>query len=94
MSEATERPTGRPCEDCGALVVEGPEPLAPANDNAGTMHTGVLMVRSEWCTAPNCPSNHALAGLHRVGVNRYVCTVCRDVLTGPMSSILDHQRAH
>ena len=49
---------------------------------------------SEWCTNPGCPSNHALTGLRRVGVNDYTCTECGEALRTPMSVVLAHRRTH
>ncbi len=55
---------------------------------------GETEMGSEWCPNLECPSNHVLKGLTRVGVNHYVCTVCAASLTGPMSSVFSHRRTH
>ena len=94
MPEAVERATDRPCEDCGAQVIAGQEPIDPAFEDPDVVATGVTMVGSEWCTNLDCPSNHRPRGLHRVGVNRYICDVCNEVLAGRMSAILAHRRTH
>lgn len=94
MSDAVERPTGRPCEDCSGLVVVGLEPIDPALEDPEVVASGVTTVGSEWCTNLDCPSNHALRGLHRVGVNIYVCKVCREELRGPITFIVGHRAAH
>lgn len=93
MSEVAERPTDRPCEDCGALVVAGLEPIDPGLEDPEVVTTGVTMVGSEWCTNLDCPSNQ-LSGLKRVGVSRYICKVCGEELTGPTSAIFAHRRTH
>jgi len=94
MSEAAERPMDRPCEDCGAFGVAGLEPIDPALEDPDVVATGVTMVGSEWCTNLDCPSNHAVRGLKRVGVSRYICKVCGEELTGPTSAIFAHRRTH
>jgi hypothetical protein len=95
MTEAPDhRATDRPCEDCGAPVVEGREPIDLANEDPDVVATGATTVGSEWCTNLDCPSNNRPRGLRRVGVNRYTCKVCSEVLTGRMSVILDHRRTH
>lgn len=94
MSAAEERPTGRPCEDCGGLVVAGLEPIDPAVEDPEVVASGATSVGSEWCTNLGCPSNHVLRGLHRVGVNIYVCKVCREELRGRISVVLAHRGSH
>ena len=95
LVRSLERSTVRPCEDCGGLVVEGLEPVDPADEvgDVVVVH-GLAMVGSDWCTNLDCPSNHAVRGLHRVGVNQYACKTCSESLTGPVMSILAHLRAH
>lgn len=94
MSAAAERPTGRPCEDCGGLVVAGLEPIDPALEDPEVVASGISSVGSEWCTNLDCPSNHALRGLHRVGDSIYLCNVCHEELRGPVSVVLAHRRSH
>lgn len=94
MTEAPERATDRPCEDCGGPVVEGREPIDPAHEDPDVVAIGATTVGSEWCANLDCPSNHRPRGLHRVGVNQYVGKVCSEVLTGRMSAILDHRETH
>lgn len=93
MTEAVGRVTDRPCEDCGAVVLVGQEPIDPAFEDPDVVATGVRTMGSEWCTNLDCPSNYRPRGLHRVGVSRYICEVCGEVLTGPISAILAHRRA-
>jgi len=87
-----ERQTDRPCEDCGAVVLTGQEPVT-----AGAEHepvaAGKRTVGSEWCTNLDCPSNH-LRGLWRVGVNDYVCEQCGAALRTPMEQVFAHRRTH
>lgn len=73
------------CEDCGSQVVSGLEPFDDEADAGG---------RSEWCTNLECSSNHVLRGLHRLGVNEYLCLECNEVLRTPMSQVFAHLRAH
>ncbi len=47
---------------------------------------GPREVPVHWCPNLDCPSNHALRGLVRVGVNLYVCEVCGEQLSGPFST--------
>lgn len=67
---AESRPTGRPCEDCGAVVVIGLEPFGPGDDPE-LESEGLTEVGSQWCTNLDCPSNR-LRDLLRVGINDYV----------------------
>ena len=76
------------------MVVVGLEPIDPALEDPEVVASGVTTVGSEWCTNLDCPSNHALRGLHRVGVNIYVCKVCREELRGPITVIVGHRAAH
>lgn len=93
MSRAEFLPIGRPCEDCGAVVVSGLERIAPgAEPELDAL--GVIEVGSEWCTNLDCPSNHVQRGLKRVGVNEYVCTNCGETLRTPMSAVFAHRRKH
>lgn len=104
MTDAAATVTDRPCEDCGEVVVAGLEPIDPTLSDryevatgvtvVGSDHVDILVQQVEWCTNLDCPSNHLPPGLHRVGVNRYVCNVCGDVLTGPIGTILAHRRTH
>jgi hypothetical protein len=87
------QPTDRPCEDCGAVVVAGLEPLT-ASDDPELTATGVSAVGSEWCTNLDCRSNHAVPGLWRIGVNDYTCKVCGEALRTPMSEVVAHRRTH
>lgn len=91
---APRYPAGlQPCEECGTTLESGIEPNSPRDDleawQAGETEVGV-----DWCPNLGCPSNHVLRDLARVGVNRYVCTVCGAVLTGPMSQVFDHRQTH
>jgi hypothetical protein len=94
MTAGDERPTGLPCEDCGGLVVAGLEPIDPAHEDPDVVAWGISSVGSEWCTNLDCPSNHAIRGLHRVGVSSYVCKVCGEELSGPVSTVFAHRRSH
>jgi hypothetical protein len=89
-----ERQSSRPCEDCRGLVVVGMEPAEPEDHGGSRVVDGVPMNECDWCTNLDCPSNHALRGLHRVGVNQYVCSGCDRTLTGTMMSIFAHRRTH
>ena len=93
MLDSDEFPIERPCEDCGGLVVFGLEPFAPGDDPE-LESEGLTAARSEWCTNLDCPSNHVLKRLTRVGVNDYVCTVCREALRTPMSAVRAHRATH
>lgn len=93
VAPTDEQPTDRPCEDCGGVVVAGLEPITGTGD-PDVIATGVFVVGSEWCTILDCPSNHAVAGLRRVGVNGYTCEVCGKALRTPMSEVFAHRRTH
>ena len=93
MPNPDERATGRPCEDCGGLVVAGQEPVT-AEDEPELVAKGIFTVGSEWCTNLECPSNYGLRGLHRVGVNDYLCLDCSMALSTPISVVVAHRRAH
>lgn len=83
------------CEDCGAPVLAGLEPADPLDQESVVATVGgVPMVGSEWCTNLDCPSNTCIPGLRRIGINRWICTTCQGVLTGPMSEIFAHLRTH
>lgn len=83
----------QPCDECGTILEVGPEPNSP-QDDLEAWEAGEAEIRVEWCPNLDCPSNHVLPGLTRVGVNGYVCAVCGKVLTGPMSQIFAHRRTH
>lgn len=87
-----------PCPDCGSLVVSGLEPLDGDDGDDGDIQARQLVEhryeRSEWCTDLECPSNHTVAGMQRVGVNDYTCSACGDRLHAPMSRVLSHRRRH
>lgn len=70
------------------------EPIDPVLEDPEVVASGVTAVGSEWCTNLGCPSNHALPGLQRVGVNHYLCNVCHEDLRGPISAVLAHRRMH
>lgn len=55
---------------------------------------GLTAAASDWCTNLDCPSNHVLRGLTRVGVNDYICTVCGEALRTPMSAVRAHRATH
>ena len=55
---------------------------------------GASVIGSEWCTNTACPSNHAVPGLWRVGVNDYTCKVCGVRLRTPMDEVVAHRRMH
>jgi hypothetical protein len=93
VSHADQQPTGRPCEDCGAVVIYGREPIAPG-DEPELDAAGVSVVGSEWCTNLDFPSNHVQRGLRRVGLNDYICTVCGEALRTPMSAVIAHRSMH
>ena len=88
-----ERPTDRPCEDCGGLVISGLEPVAPGDDPELEAE-GLTAAESDWCTNLDCPSNYALKSLTRVGVNDYICRVCGEALRTPMSAVRAHTATH
>ena len=92
MLDSIETPIDRTCEDCGGLVVSAPEPFAPGDDPELEAE-GQTAAVSEWCTNLDCPSNHALKGLTRAGVNDYICTVCGEALRTPMSAVRAHRNA-
>lgn len=91
--DSDDLPLDMPCEDCGGLVVSGLEPLA-GDDDPELDAEGLPAVRSEWCTNLDCPSNHVLKGLTRVGVNDYICMVCGEALRTPMSAVRAHRATH
>ena len=93
MSKGLDRRTGRPCEDCGTELVAGPEPFDLAGEDPDVVASGET-VYSDWCPNLDCLSNHVIPGLTRVGVRRYVCSVCSLELTGPISQIFAHRRTH
>ena len=93
VAPTDDQPPDRPCEDCGGVVVAGLEPIADTDDLELTA-TGVSVVGSEWCTNLDCPSNHAVTGLWRVGVNDYTCKACGEALRTPMSEVFAHRRTH
>lgn len=55
---------------------------------------GAREVAVDWCPNLDCPSNHALPGLVRVGVNLYVFEVCGEDLSGPFSAYGGHRNLH
>ncbi len=75
------------------MVVAGLVPITAADDPE-LAATGVSVVGSEWCTNLDCPSNHAVRGLWRLGVNDYTCNVCGEALRTPMSEVFAHRRTH
>lgn len=93
MLPADTKPTSTPCEDCGGLVVSGIEPISP-EDEPELVAAGETSVGSEWCTNLECPSNHVLPGLWRLGVNTYRCTDCGQDLTTPIGAVFAHRRTH
>jgi hypothetical protein len=93
VRESDEISMDLPCEDCGGLVVSGLEPFAPSDDPTLEAE-GLTAARSEWCTNLDCPSNHVLRGLTRVGVNDYICTVCGEALRTPISAVRAHGATH
>jgi hypothetical protein len=78
------------CEDCGGHVIVGLEPVSPGEDD---LEPGQTQQRVDFCTNPDCSSNH-LRGLNRVGVNHYICTVCRAELSGPIQTVFGHRQTH
>ena len=88
MSEVG-RPTGRACEDCGANLVTG----AVATDDPEVLASGETAY-ADWCPNLDCESNRVIPRLTRVGVRRYICSVCGQELTDPMSLVLAHRRTH
>lgn len=88
MSPETTSPL---CQDCGTWVVVDLEPIEEIGPDGSVT---VEEAYSEWCPNPGCPSNHALRGLERVGVNAYVCKECGAHLVTPMSGVFEHIRAH
>jgi hypothetical protein len=88
-----EQPTDRPCEDCGGSVVVGQEPVT-ADAEPELTAAGVWTVGSDWCANLDCPSNHVLSGLVRVGVNDYVCEACGESLRTPVDGVFAHRRSH
>jgi hypothetical protein len=92
MVNGRVQPTA-PCEDCGGMVIVGPEPLGH-DDNWDGLLSGQTEQLVDFCTNLDCPSNHALRGLTRVEVNRYICIACGVELKGPMSSVFAHRRTH
>ena len=90
---ADEQPTGQPCEACGSVVVTGQEPITAASEPE-LAASGVWVTGSEWCTNLDCPSNHVLLGLIRVGVNHYICAVCDEALRTPIDLVFAHRRMH
>jgi hypothetical protein len=93
VSDAEEHPTDRPCEDCGGVVVVGQEPITAASEPE-LAAAGVWVTGSEWCSNLDCPSNHVLPGLTRVGVNDYICEVCNEALRTPIGLVFAHRRTH
>ena len=49
---------------------------------------------ADWCPNLDCVSNRVIPGLTRVGVSRYMCSVCRRELAGPISQVFAHRRTH
>lgn len=77
-----------PCEDCGSQLISGLEPFEQDEGASASCE------RSEWCTNLDCPSNYVIDGLHRVGVNHYLCLECAEMLRTPMSEVFAHLRSH
>ena len=88
-----EQSTDRPCEECGGVVIVGLEPHT-ADSDSELAATGATTIGSDWCTNVACPSNHAVPGVWRTGVNDYSCKVCGMKLTTPMRDVLAHRRTH
>lgn len=73
-------------------MVVGQEPVT-AEEEPELVSDGIWTAGSEWCTNLECPSNH-LKGLHRVGVNDYVCLDCAETLRTPIGQVFAHRRDH
>ncbi|WP_191280870.1 hypothetical protein [Nocardioides flavus (ex Wang et al. 2016)] len=93
MARSLHQPADRPCEDCGGVVIAGLEPVTAVDDPELTA-AGHFEVGSQWCTNMDCPSNHVVPGVTRVGVNDYTCQVCGEALRTPMSNVYAHRREH
>ena len=93
MSGGLDRRTGHSCEDCGTELVAGPVPTDLAAEDPDVLASGET-VYSDWCPNLDCLSNHVIPGLTRVGVRRYICSVCSMELTGPTSQIFAHRRTN
>ncbi len=93
MAPAAEelRAVERPCEECGGRVVAG---LEPFGRDLGEQSTGPSSEWSEWCTTPSCPSNFAVRGFQRVGVNDHLCLTCQAHVQTPFPEVVEHRRAH
>jgi hypothetical protein len=91
VTEIQDQRTGRPCEDCGTELVVGPLPTEVALEGPHVAASGEPEY-ADWCPNLGCLSNHVLPGLARIGVRRYVCTVCQLELSGPTSQIFAHRR--
>ncbi len=63
-------------------LVSGLEPFAPGDDPVLEAE-GLTAAGSEWCTNLECPTNHVLRSLIRVGVNDSACKVCFAALRTP-----------
>ncbi|GHJ60469.1 hypothetical protein NOK12_29870 [Nocardioides sp. OK12] len=96
VEEEDRRVEARPCEACGSQVVSGLEPVGPERYDSDGLPTdeGGCFDRVEWCTNLDCPSNRCLEGLHRVGVNDYVCLECGETLRTPTAGVFAHRRRH
>jgi len=57
------------------VVIAGLEPVTSVDDPELTA-VELAETASEWCTNLHCPSNHAVPGVWRTGINDYTCKVC------------------
>lgn len=75
------------CADCGKPMLYDLEPFQEDEFGCGTS-----LELSHWCSDLSCPSNSAVDGLLRVGVNEYRCLGCGARLRTPMTRVVAHLR--
>ena len=59
VSEVPDRPTDRPCEDCGTELVGGPVHIDIVGEDSDVVASGES-VYSDWCPNLDCLTSHVV----------------------------------